>query len=49
MVALNTHNGCFNGSLISSNYPSGVSQSKLRNVDTNLTLKLKFMSCKRSE
>lgn len=49
IYVLNTHNGCFNGSLISSNYLSDVSQSKLRNVDTKLTYKLKFMSHKRPE
>lgn len=41
-IFLNTHNG----PLICSNYPCGVSQSKPRNVDTELTHKLKFMSQK---
>ena len=48
IYVLNTHNGCFNGhsSVLTT---SDVSQSKLRNVDTKLTYKLKFMSYKSSE
>lgn len=51
-VYMHTHNGyfkqnsCYSESLISSNYYSGVAQSKPRNVDINLTCKLKFISCK---